>query len=373
MLLDHPRYKQLDALRGIAALTVFFGHYMSIKIHEPLYSTLYPTPLAILFNGNAAVMFFFVLSGFVLSLPFVNTDKPLSLVEFYTKRVFRIYPAFIFAIIFSVMLKEFVFDKTGMASFSEWIRASWTWEWNKQSIKEILKTFLLIGPRFNENFIDQPIWSLVFEMKISIILPFFIIIVSRGGLAFNVFFLCVIICLSYDHLWWPLLIFYYGVILAKYKGQLMLAVKEWPLIYVCVAFLLAIFLYNNNMEFLHFYQQLNSLNKTTWSNYFIAVGSSIMMFIVLARERVSRFFENGIFTFLGNISYSFYLVHFPLLLTISSLFSARSSYSLVYIFLATLLSSFVVSYLMFIFIEKPFQRFAIKLIATYKILGTIKI
>jgi len=368
-----PRYKQLDGLRGVAAVTVFFGHYMSIKIHEPLYSTLYPTPIAVLFNGNAAVMFFFVLSGFVLSLPFIDNKKPLSLAEFYLKRFFRIFPAFIFAIIFSVVLKEFVFDKNGMLSFSEWIKASWMWGWNKESVKEILKTFLLIGPHFNENFIDQTIWSLIIEMKMSIILPFFIIIAARGGVVFNVIFLFVITSLSYDHQYWALPIFYLGVLSAKYKWQIISEIRKLNLIYVFAAFLVAIFLYNNAWELSHFHMQIKSPDKITCSNYFVAIGSGIIMFIVMAREKLSRILESSFFTFLGNISYSFYLIHFPLLLTMASLFSARFSYSLFYIFSLTIIAAFVVGYLMFIFIERPFQRFAARLVGKYKILSALKI
>jgi peptidoglycan/LPS O-acetylase OafA/YrhL len=118
-IMSQHRYKQLDSLRGLAALTVFLGHFWGAKINMPFFVALSKTPLSILLNGNAAVIFFFLLSGFVLSLPFVGGEKPLTLTAFYTKRIFRIYPAFIFAILFSLALKEFVFDKTAVASFSE--------------------------------------------------------------------------------------------------------------------------------------------------------------------------------------------------------------------------------------------------------------
>jgi peptidoglycan/LPS O-acetylase OafA/YrhL len=91
------RYKQLDSLRGLAALTVFFGHFWGAKLKMSFFEGLSKTPFSFLLNGGAAVMFFFVLSGFVLSLPFVNGDKPLNLAAFYIKRLLRIYPACILA------------------------------------------------------------------------------------------------------------------------------------------------------------------------------------------------------------------------------------------------------------------------------------
>jgi len=86
----NARYRQLDSLRGIAALFVFFSHFFLIfKIDGSLALALKASPLGVFINGHSAVMFFFVLSGFVLSLPFISNEKPLNLAEFYIKRIFR--------------------------------------------------------------------------------------------------------------------------------------------------------------------------------------------------------------------------------------------------------------------------------------------
>jgi peptidoglycan/LPS O-acetylase OafA/YrhL len=139
---SHPRYRQLDSLRGLGAVSVFFAHFIGLKISLPLLHTIQQSPFGILFNGTAALMLFFVLSGFVLSLPFVDSGKPLKLTSFYIKRVFRIYPAYIFAVIFAVLLKEFLFDREGLAPYVDWIKNFWAWDWNKENFREILKTFL---------------------------------------------------------------------------------------------------------------------------------------------------------------------------------------------------------------------------------------
>jgi len=365
------RYKQLDSLRGLAALAVFLGHFLSVKTNVPFFNAVQPTPLGVLFNGNAAVMFFFLLSGFVLSLPFVNDERPLKLTPFYLKRIFRLYPAFIFAIGLSLVLKQFVFDKSAIAAFPDWIRNDWNWDFNKDSIKQVIKTLWLIGPPFKTTLIDAPIWSLVIEMKMSIILPFFIVIVSRGNLAFNMLFLLGMVHLSYQHDSWAIGIFYLGVLMAKYKDPILLYLRQCSMWKLWAAIVLAIFLYNNYFEFLSQYQHLNLFYKVIWINYLVAIGSSLLVMLVLAGRRVSRFLQHSLFIFLGDISYSFYLVHLPLLLTVSSLFAARFSFSMLYIFLSTLILSVIISYLMFIFIEKPFQRIAVKLIRRYKILNTI--
>jgi peptidoglycan/LPS O-acetylase OafA/YrhL len=66
---------ELEALRGIAAMIVFFHHFLLLiapRLHgrnfpdDPI--ALVRTPLFALVNGSAAVAVFFVLSGFVLTV-----------------------------------------------------------------------------------------------------------------------------------------------------------------------------------------------------------------------------------------------------------------------------------------------------------------
>lgn len=70
---------ELEALRGIAAIVVFIGHFFfafAPHIHGVSFLStdglLVRTPLFIFLNGSAAVVFFFVLSGFVLPLRFLS-------------------------------------------------------------------------------------------------------------------------------------------------------------------------------------------------------------------------------------------------------------------------------------------------------------
>lgn len=66
----NERIKQLDSLRGLAALTVLLSHiYLIPGILLPaLIQNIGILSPRALVNGSAAVIFFFVLSDFVLSL-----------------------------------------------------------------------------------------------------------------------------------------------------------------------------------------------------------------------------------------------------------------------------------------------------------------
>ena len=81
------REEQLDGLRGIAALIVMNSHficaffpYLNSKFFPEIFGQsnsnsylikfLQSPPVSIFFNGHAAVCVFFVLSGYVLAIPF---------------------------------------------------------------------------------------------------------------------------------------------------------------------------------------------------------------------------------------------------------------------------------------------------------------
>lgn len=74
----------LDSLRGLAALTVIFSHYIVSFWYEPGL----PTGYAI---GELAVCLFFVLSGFVLSYRFLGEQNTrITIIEAIIKRPFRL-------------------------------------------------------------------------------------------------------------------------------------------------------------------------------------------------------------------------------------------------------------------------------------------
>ncbi|XTR51760.1 acyltransferase family protein [Pseudarthrobacter sp. So.54] len=97
------RVTQLDGLRGIAALVVVACHVLSTlpgigSVVEGDRSAGLSTagewavfsPLHILWNGTPAVHVFFVLSGFVLVLPFTRPGAT-GWGQYYAKRFFRLY------------------------------------------------------------------------------------------------------------------------------------------------------------------------------------------------------------------------------------------------------------------------------------------
>ncbi|TPI51412.1 MULTISPECIES: acyltransferase [unclassified Mesorhizobium] len=122
------RNASLDGLRGIAAVSVVFYH--SILHHEVLVGTTLIQPIQgmttlrdvltkimlSIFNGNNAVLLFFVLSGFVLSLSLEkSTGAPFAIVsKFVVRRVCRLYPALFGCLAAYYLLSQF-FAQMGWA------------------------------------------------------------------------------------------------------------------------------------------------------------------------------------------------------------------------------------------------------------------
>lgn len=111
----------LDSIRGLAALMVVADHFLytfyasviagegTPTQHAPILNNLFHGfPLGFLVNGAFAVILFFVLSGFVLTLQFYQTKDPQALVKQAYKRYLRLGIPVV-----AVVLVGYVLAKTG--------------------------------------------------------------------------------------------------------------------------------------------------------------------------------------------------------------------------------------------------------------------
>lgn len=110
------RIESLDSLRGIAAFivvifhcllsfTLFYEANYDYKFTNWLVEIFTVTPLHTLWAGKEAVLLFFVLSGFVLMLPFTNNKQP-NYPSYLIKRICRIYIPYIIVMFMSVILTQ---------------------------------------------------------------------------------------------------------------------------------------------------------------------------------------------------------------------------------------------------------------------------
>jgi peptidoglycan/LPS O-acetylase OafA/YrhL len=97
---EHRHVRALDGLRGIAALVVVLRHtFNKISMPAPLREQILTSPLAPLLSSQGAVQLFFVLSGWVLAASLQRSGERAPWPLFYVRRVFRIHPPYVFAVL----------------------------------------------------------------------------------------------------------------------------------------------------------------------------------------------------------------------------------------------------------------------------------
>ena len=122
--------------------------------------------------GRSAVIVFFVLSGFVLA--YSLQKHPLPYLGYLIKRVFRIYPAFLFAILASYVLHRTI--GVQHEETSEWVKSVII---DRDLTPGTFMTHLALWGTLQSQGLDAVVWSLVHEMRISLIFPFIFFAVKR--------------------------------------------------------------------------------------------------------------------------------------------------------------------------------------------------
>ncbi|MGE7914302.1 acyltransferase family protein [Lysinibacillus xylanilyticus] len=356
------RYEELDSLRGLAALAVFLGHILLIFNLSFYALVLFEFgPFRVFVAGSEAVMLFFILSGFVLSLPFYK-KKPFTYNTYIIKRVCRIYVPYIFAICLAFVCKELFYDGR-IASLSDWFNGLWD---TKITFKEMVNHLLLVT-NFSSN-LNVVVWSLVHEMRISFVFPFVLLILIRIDsvkgiiLAFSCSIISVffVFLTSAEYLGTELFVsihylalFIVGALLAKHRKYLINCYKNLSKNFKILFFFIGIILY----VYAHPSFVLNLLipdfhpfYRTVIDSWFISAGACILIISALSSGTFSRLLNNKIINYLGKISYSLYLTHIVVLTSAMYIFS--DIMPLWSVCLIAIIFTFAISSVMYEIVEK---------------------
>lgn len=363
------RYEELDSLRGLAALIVLMGHYLMVY---PAYANyqydsnssymIYlfkETPLRLFFSsGNECVTLFFVLSGFVLYLSVNSANFHYS--TYLIKRLFRIYMPYLVAISVAILAK-LLLSHIDLPFITNWFSKSWT----SLDTPSLLMEHLLFIGQYNTDAYNNVIWSLVHEMRISIIFPVLIFLFVRKKLIYSLFWLFVLIfsstlCLylfgSSVEITGILLSFHYstlflmGAILAKYRYELFaytLKMKK-PVKIVLLLGAIICFMYEGIIG------EVELLNNYIFRDYVVSCGACMFIIMSVSSKRISTALRSRLLTLLGKISYSLYLYHLISLFSLMYLFYNKLPTGLILIF--SFFLSFLLSSVSYLLVEKPCMR-----------------
>jgi peptidoglycan/LPS O-acetylase OafA/YrhL len=197
------RIVALDGLRGVAAIMVLLHHallmlpvfadyqwYSRVPAHLSLGKfLLLCTPLRLVWAGQERAIMFFVLSGFVLCLPWL-AGKPQSYGRFLLGRFCRIYPPYLAAMalaaLASVAIGGHVLPKASVY-FNEL-------GWARNPDAGTLSGILLVLTNHHSDYINEAVWSLTWEVRVALIFPLLMLPILRwrnfGALQVYVLLLC---------------------------------------------------------------------------------------------------------------------------------------------------------------------------------------
>jgi peptidoglycan/LPS O-acetylase OafA/YrhL len=337
------RVTQLDAIRGIAAVTVVCHHWWAIsQFHAPLWI------FRPLFLGREAVILFFVLSGYVLSLP-IWSGRQLPYPQYLIRRVFRIYIPFVFALALSALgCKIFYGTHLPLTSFYETT-------WQTPLTANLFARELLMPPN---SVLNGAIWSLRYEMEVSILFPFLCALLLRIG-RYGWLLLCIVLRLAdwslvHGYLGGPNLaainlarFFYFsiffiiGATLARERTTLASLISRIPKPALWVFFLMALALYCNTMF---------AYTSVPTSDFFTMLGSAAVI-VFVQDPRLTLGLNSAIPQYLGRISYSMYLVHYTVLFAVFDL--AYPKIPILGLAILSAIATLIVSHLFCIFLEEP--------------------
>ena len=374
------RLLALDVLRGIAAFIVVLGHLFlmypeALRMEIPTWLRI--SVLRVLVNGHASVILFFVLSGYVLSIPFLRGNAP-PYFSYVAKRICRIYIPFAISILLAVILFS-LSTPPAAGLVSEWFQQEWSRE--PLTLETVIKHLIMTGVE-DEMWLNGVMWSLVVELRISIIFP--ILIYLSGFHRLSIFMAILIYCLTAaiiilydmpmqtaDSLAGTFIItlrfvpfFMAGIFLVKYHEEIKARLFQLSKLQISmfIIFILSVYcmptaIYNHkNIAYLSAIVSPEMLNNILKFSADILIGLASCIAIVLLRNYGDRlaFFNSAAMRWLGTISYSLYLIHFPLTFLLFSLLIGHLSYG--WVCLIVIAASIIVASIFYIAVEKPAIR-----------------
>lgn len=360
------RYEELDSLRGLAALSVLFGHIYLIFNETLLSKLLFEYgPLRFLVAGSEAVTLFFVLSGFVLALPFYSTNSfgKFNYGTYAVRRFCRIYIPYIVSILIAYISRELFYSKQ-INGLTDWFNFNWS---NSLNFNSIIDHVLLIKTFTSE--LNNVVWSLVHEMRISLVFPLIMFAIVRlnlikgmgvglglslGSVLYSFFtnasFLGTELYVSIHYS----AIFIIGALLAKYREIIINKFIDFSnrnrIIILGTGIIL--FLYAHPSFLLNILiPNLNPFYRTVIDSWLTAIGAGILIIISISSGYFSSLLKNKFVKYIGQISYSLYLSHIVVLFSFVHILNGLLPISVILFFV--LVGTLILSSIMYYAIERP--------------------
>lgn len=347
-------FPALDSLRGLAAFGVVLAHVGAFYHGANIGAGGFKRAISALERiGHPAVILFFVLSGFVLMLAY-GRQHSVNYSEFLVRRVFRIYPAYLVCFcgaLLCFLLIAPVPSPTLGKYWNDVIPLPQHW-----GSVGAMATLLFYGDGYS---VLPVTWSLVHEMRFSLLFPAMLIAVKWLPKTLTVLAVVALAATSA-----------YSIFV--YQGHMFLGESETGSL-VITAVYLPVFAVGMLLAF-----YIDTYAKAIIPDLFQGVGfvvaagliiadvvlisaasACIMIVLCVTKTRVRSILSTPPLVYLGRISFSLYVVHFPILFY-ATMLSGRTA--LLPALIAGAVCSVAAAAILNIAVEGPFQRVGKKLV-----------
>lgn len=295
---------------------VVLDHFVSLRTWQAQ-----PRVLA---AGHEAVILFFLLSGFVLSLPYLRPSPP-GYGPFLVKRVFRIYVPYAAALIFAVGADALFHGP--VSGFAPWVSGAWS---RPVDPRLVLQHLAFLGSYDYRQF-NGAFWTLIQEMRISLVFPAIAILAAtlrpRTSIAAAaaVSVAAQVSATGFGHWGWfrtahYAAIFLLGCVIARNLDSISAWYRGLDRA-ARAAFVLApslLFVYGRQAERLGW-------ARGRFEDWAVALGAAGLVILSLNAWTLRRFLRTPALQKLGAMSFSTYLVHVPILLALVHRLPASAS------------------------------------------------
>ncbi len=298
----------LNGWRGVLALVVFFCHCYQIYF-LPLYSNVGIAAFCASFLSNIAVVYFIILSGFVIGYSEEKKKKGFQWKTYIFNRFTRIYPSYLAVLLLCVTL-YFIFPIVNggsrnfelLPSYKFVVRTAFNF-----NLSEIGRAVLMLITDVLQ--VNGPLWSLVLEWWLYAS-GLLVLLATRDKRWFCkfIFGLLTIAPLYYIYTIFGFIGLFYITIwfTGFYYQKIPIFVQKLFALTGGLFMAFTIFKYLDNFE--GFYR-----GGGNWFNTFQAVSAFVFLFVALRFKVADLFFRISIF------SYTLYVLHFPILLFVFGL------------------------------------------------------
>jgi peptidoglycan/LPS O-acetylase OafA/YrhL len=364
-------FYSLTITRFIAALCIVIYHGICLKQDVFPFNNVYLNKFFM--HGNSAVIYFYLLSGFIMA---VNNDvENVNKKKYWIDRFSRIYPVYFLGILIVIFFPMFgkiidyltyhniTFSQAAFLGFKDIVA------FIQLNTKGLFLNLFLIQSWFSDfrYAISAPNWSLSTEIFFYFLFPFIFPIIKNFSK--NTFLYGVIVV-------WLLISLFFGYFGDdKFKNTDIQQIINMPIAYIHI-FLLGLtvgwwikkstfeervkmrnftllisFLFTLNYVF---FDGFNSFHHTLMYQSVLFLWL-ILLVVSIKSEKVKSFLTRTEFLVLGDISYSLYILHLPISIYVSLVFSSLK-YSPTQVFYISTIISLASSYICLKFYEFPMRN-----------------